>query len=61
MENCLDTKKHVSKHIKKFANACAKKNAAKDEFCVMKEIKDMKNNVSYFVSSLNAKELSYEL
>ena len=47
--------------LKKNAKACARKNAAKEDFGLLKEIEDMKNNVSYFVSSLNAKELSYEL
>ena len=61
MENSLSTKKRVSKHIKKFENACAKKNAAKDELCVLKEIELMKNNVTQFVSSLNANEFPYEL
>ena len=61
MENSHATKLHVSKHIKKFVKACARTNAAKGDFGLLKEIEDMKNNVSKFVTSLNENQLSYEL
>ena len=61
MENSLATEVHVSKHIKKIAKACARKNAAKGDCGLQKEIKHMKNNVSEFVTSLNENQLSYEL
>ena len=38
MENSHATKVHVSEHIKKFAKACARKNAAKGDCGRLKEI-----------------------
>ena len=61
MENSLATKLHVSKHIKKFTNACARTNAAKGDCGLLKEIEEMKNNVSKFVTPLNENQLSYKL
>ena len=61
MENSRAIKEHVSTHIKKFTNACARPTAAKGDCGLLNEIEEMKNNVSKFVSSLNENQLSYEL